>query len=81
MAGVLLATETIKTLIGAPLAADVPEFNNVTFQFFAPARGTNCAEYRARDMSCPACDPGYPATTVWRRRFDEEAAKQRGVAN
>ncbi|GLY38867.1 hypothetical protein Amsp01_048910 [Amycolatopsis sp. NBRC 101858] len=70
MAGVLLAAETIKTLIGTPLTSDSPRSNNVTFQFFAPASNINGAEHRARDLSCAACAPTNPATAVWRRRFD-----------
>ncbi len=75
MAGVLLAAETIKTLIGTPLATNSPQFNNITFQFFAPASDTNGAEYRARDLSCPACAPSNPATALWRRRFNAKAGR------
>lgn len=70
-AGVLLAAETIKTLIETLPATDSPQTNNVTFQFLAPASDTNGAEYRARDLACPACAPSNPATAVWQRRCDE----------
>jgi hypothetical protein len=71
MAGVLLAAETVKTLVETPPTTDSLRTNNVTFQFFAPASDTNGAEYRARDLACPACAPSNPATTVWQRRCDE----------
>ncbi len=74
MAGALLAAETIKTLLGHPMAATLPDANNVTFQFLRPAAAVNAVALLGRDPRCPACSPANPATRIWSNRFDRRRA-------
>jgi hypothetical protein len=66
-AGVMLAAETIKLLMGQNLGMD-PSHNTATFQFFAPSSPTNRSGILARDSSCPACNPADVRTEVWASR-------------
>lgn len=68
LAGVLLAAETIKIVLGRPLARESSSMNNITFQFFKPTASANAAMSLARDPLCIACDPTGTGTAVWRRR-------------
>jgi hypothetical protein len=79
MAGVLLATETVKTLLGRPMVPESPEVNNATFQFLKPTAPVNAAGRLAPDPRCPACAPTNPAATIWRQRIDQlDAIVDRG---
>lgn len=78
MAGTLLATETIKVLLGQPLGATAPEHNNVTFQFLKPTAQVNSTGVLARDGTCPACAPTNAATAMWRRRAADFAQSRQG---
>jgi hypothetical protein len=79
MAGVLLATETVKTLLGRPMVSESPEVNNATFQFLKPTAPVNAAGRLAPDPRCPACAPANPAATIWRQRIDQlDAIVDRG---
>jgi hypothetical protein len=67
MAGVMLATETVKILLNQPMTTELPETNNATFQFLRPAAAVNAADRFARAPRCPACAPTNLAT-IWQRR-------------
>jgi hypothetical protein len=69
MAGVLLATETIKTLLDHPMTPGSSDPNNATIQFLNPTAPVNNATRLAPDPRCPACTPTNPATTIWQRRI------------
>lgn len=80
MAGVLLAAETIKTLLHHPMTPESRDPNNTTIQFLNPTAPVNEATKRAPDPRCPACAPTNPATTIWQRRIaqhDANAARKR----
>jgi hypothetical protein len=80
MAGVLLATETIKTLLNHPMASGSPDPNNATIQFLNPTAPVNNATRLAPDPRCPACTHTNPALTIWERRtaqLDVCAARER----
>ncbi|WP_306191411.1 ThiF family adenylyltransferase [Streptomyces sp. MK5] len=74
-AGTLLATETIKTLMGQPMRQAAPHHNNVTFQFLKPTADINATGPLARDPQCPACSPTHPALDTWRRRTIEASTQ------
>jgi hypothetical protein len=65
MAGILLTTETIKTLLSQPMTTGPTATNNATFQFLKPTAAVNAAGTLARDPRCPACAPQNPATNMW----------------
>jgi hypothetical protein len=69
MAGVMLATETIKMLLSQPMTPEPSEANNATFQFLQPRAAVNAAGRLARDPRCPACAPTNPATRIWQLRL------------
>ncbi len=69
MAGVMLATETVKVLLKQPMTRESPEANNATFQFLRPSAAVNAAGRLGRDPRCPACAPTNPATGIWQRRL------------
>jgi hypothetical protein len=67
----MLATETVKLLLGQPLSPHIPGANNVTFQFLKPAAITNAARILARDPACRACPPTGAATLRWQHRYEQ----------
>lgn len=73
-AGVLLAAETIGTLL-ADQHATTPSGelrpNDVTIQFWQPAALTNGHTRLSRDAECPACAPGSPQVQIWNKRYSE----------
>lgn len=71
MAGTMLASETIKLLLGQPVSPQMPGANNVTFQFLRPAATSNEARILARQPSCPACLPTGAATQRWQQRYEQ----------
>ena len=70
IAGVMLATETVKVRLSQPMTAELSEANNATFQFLQPAAAVNAAGRLARDPRCPACAPTNPATRIWHGRLE-----------
>jgi hypothetical protein len=70
MAGVMLATETVKLLLSQPMTPAPLEANNATSQFLQPSAAVNAAGRLARDPRCPACAPTNPATRIWRLRLE-----------
>jgi hypothetical protein len=70
MAGVMLATETVKVLLKQPMAPESAGANNATFQFLHPSAAVNAAGRLGRDPRCPACAPTNPATQIWQRRLE-----------
>ncbi|MBB3750815.1 hypothetical protein FHT44_003310 [Mycolicibacterium sp. BK634] len=68
-AGTLLAAETIKLLLEAPMSADNPQHNNVTFQFLRPRSPINETRELGADPSCPACASTNPGSAVWHNRI------------
>ncbi len=75
LAGVMLATETVKTLLSQPMTTELSEANNATFQFLQPTAAVNTIGRLARDPRCPACAPTNPATLIWQGRL-ERCARQ-----
>lgn len=75
MAGVLLVTETVKTLLGRPMVPESPKVNNATFQFLKPTAPVNAADRLAPDPRCPACALTNPAAAIWRQRIDQFDAR------
>jgi hypothetical protein len=73
MAGVMLAAETIKTLLQQPLTTEPTDANNATFQFLHPTAAVNAAYPLRRDPRCPACSPTNPATQIWRDRANRRS--------
>ncbi len=70
MAGTMLATETIKLLLGQPLSPHIPAASNATFQFLKPAAASNAARMLAPDPRCPACRPMSEAARQWQQRYE-----------
>lgn len=68
LAGTLLAAETVKTQMKAPMQPSDRRCNNVTFQFLKPQSTVNEARRLHAEPGCPACSPTNAATALWRDR-------------
>jgi hypothetical protein len=73
LAGTLLAAETVKVLMNAPMMPRDPQCNNVTFQFLKPQSTVNEARRLHAEPGCPACSSTNAATAVWQDRVDRLA--------
>jgi hypothetical protein len=67
-AGFLLAAETLKDILGAPVPLN-DRTPRTVFTFHRAADHANGAGAYLRDPQCPACAPGEIRTRIWAERF------------
>lgn len=68
MAGTILAAQTLREFDGGGALHDT--LARAVMQFLDPLAKTNAPRRQLRDADCPLCDPGEPATAIWRRRYE-----------
>lgn len=67
MAGVMLAAQTIREMIGDRCLEGT--MCRAVMQFLDPAAGSNAPRRQCHHATCPMCDPETFATRIWRRRY------------
>ena len=77
MAGILLAGETLRLMVGDELAG-ISDSSRVTFQFRRPESSINGRRIYPRDAVCPKCDPAAPSHEIWANRYDGWTTKSSG---
>jgi hypothetical protein len=67
MAGVMLAAQTIRELIGDRSLQGT--MCRAVMQFLDPSAASNAPRRQRRDATCPMCSPHTFATRIWRQRY------------
>jgi molybdopterin/thiamine biosynthesis adenylyltransferase len=75
MAGILLAAETLRLVMGEKAASI--ESKRVTFQFRRPDSAVNGSRTYPREAGCPKCDPNAPSHGIWAGRYDRWTPNRR----